>query len=203
MTIRKGQDWGEVGTLAEDGLVVGSDAEIAAEWQAALQEGRAPREMGLLAGDLCQTVGGTGSAERLRSLRATRLVVDICKATLDGEEHWFVAHLVARRRFWSGPTVVAMNAEFIGTWRVAPAGHPNDGRVDLVTGELSVGDRLKARSRLASGTHVPHPDIRIRRLREASVALEPGATVYLDGRPLGRFSQLDIEVVPDALTVVV
>ncbi len=52
-----------------------------------------------------------------------------------------------------------MNAQWIGSWDVAPRSHPNDGLLDRCEGDLSLDDRWKARGRLPSGTHVPHPGI--------------------------------------------
>src|SRR4029450_5976164 len=106
--------------------------------------------LGLLGGDLCRTLGGRGDEARLRSPEATRLPVDLGAVLLDGRLHWFVAHLIARRGWWSGRIVAAMNAEYLGPWDVAPRSHPNDGRLDTLDGDLPVGERLKARRRLAA-----------------------------------------------------
>ena len=48
---------------------------------------------------------------------------------------------------------------------VAPRAHPNDGRFDVVevSAAMPARARLQAWRRLATGTHVPHPDITTRR----------------------------------------
>jgi diacylglycerol kinase family enzyme len=120
---------------------------------------------------------------------------------VDGALHFFVAHLVARRSWWRGSVVAAMNAQFLGPWDVAPRSHPNDGRLDLVEADLPLGDRWKARSRLRTGSHVPHPGIVERRVKAAQLDLAPGAQVWLDGERLGPARHLSIRCVPDALTV--
>ena len=134
---------------------------------------------------------------------AQTLPVDLGEVLVDGSLHFFVAHLVARRSWLRGRIVAAMNAQFIGRWNVAPRSHPNDGRLVLIDADLSLGDRLKARSRLPSGTHLPHPDISERRIKAVQLDLAPGTKVWLDGECIGPARALSIRVVPDALQVVV
>ena len=116
---------------------------------------------------------------------ATVVPVDLAAVLVDGRLHWFVAHLVARRGWWRGPIVAAMNAQHLGPWDVAPRGHPNDGRLDVFEGDLGLGDRWKARRRLATGTHVPHPGITERHVAAVQLELTAGTKVWLDGEPLG------------------
>ena len=56
-------------------------------------------EIGLIGGDLCATLGGLGDRARLLTDEAFRAPIDVVRAELDGRPHWFVAHLVARRRW--------------------------------------------------------------------------------------------------------
>ena len=74
MTIEKGQPWGTTGPLADDGIVVASDAEARAVVTAARRDDRPIPELGLVGGDLCRTVGGRGDRDRLRSPEASRLL---------------------------------------------------------------------------------------------------------------------------------
>lgn len=203
MTIRKGETWGEPGPLAGDGLRVNSDAEARAELEAAAREGRPPRELGLISGDLARTVGVRDGESRLGRPDTIRLPIDSVQVFLDGVEHWFIAHLVVRRPFWQGNFVAMMNAEYLGPWRMAPASHPNDGRVDVITGELSLSDRVKARSRLVSGTHLPHPDISLRRLRQVELELDGRVPVALDGVVVAKPKLIEVQVHPDSVIVVV
>lgn len=204
MTIRKGEAWGTSGGLPADGVVVADDAAAGAVVEAARRAGDPVPPIGLLAGDLCRTLGGTGDEERLRSPDGVRATVDLGCVLVDGRQHWFVAHLVARRSWWRGTVFAAMNAEWMGAWDVAPRGHPNDGSLDLVTADLSPRDRGKAWRRLPQGTHVPHPGIVERRSSAVQLDLVPPCGVWLDGRRLpGRARALSIRVEPDALTVVV
>jgi hypothetical protein len=202
MTIEKGQAWGRSGPLPADAVTVHSDAEARTVVERARRAGDAVPPLGLLGGDLCRTVGGAGDEARLRSNEAVHLPVDLGAVLIDGRLHWFVAHLVARKRWWRGRIYAAMNAEFLGHWDVAPRSHPNDGLLDTFDVTMSLGERMKARSRLATGTHLPHPDIEQRRVSAVQVDAA-GLDVWLDGVLVGPAQSLSIRIEPDALVCVV
>lgn len=205
MPIRKGEDWGEPGGLPPGGVVVHSDAEARAVVEQARRDRVTPPPLGLLGGDLCRTLGGNGDEARLRSGDARRLPVDLGLVLLDGRLHAFVAHLVVRRGWWRGPIVAAMNAQFLGDWDVAPRAHPADGRLDLleVAAAMPPAQRWQARSRLRSGTHVPHPDISERRVTAVQLEMPAPMPVRLDGDLVGTSRTLSVRVEPDALLCVV
>lgn len=203
MTIEKHRPWGAPGALATDGVLVRSDAEARAVVERHRRHQEPIPPLGLLGGDLCRTVGGRGDEHRLRSDAATTLPVDLGSVLLDGRQHWFVSHLVVRRSWWHGRVVAVMNAQWIGRWDVAPKGHPNDGMVDVLDGNLGLDDRLKVRSRLITGTHVPHPGIAQSRVAALQLELERPTPIWLDGERVGSARSLAIRVEPDALTCVV
>jgi hypothetical protein len=203
MTIERGERWGEARPLPRHGVIVRSDREARAIVTAARRAREPIPPLGLLGGDLCRTLGGRGDEDRLRSAEAMSFPVDLGSVLIDGRLHWFVAHLVAKRSWWLGRAVVVMNAQFIGDWDVAPKSHPNDGRLDVLDGDLPLGQRLQARRRLPLGTHVPHPQIEERRVQAVQVGFDRPTPVELDGEPLGRVRSLSIRVEPDALLCVV
>lgn len=203
MTIEKHQPWGAPGALPADGVLVRSDREARALVEEHRRAGTSVPALGLLDGDLCRTVGGRGDEARIRSTGAMTLPVDLGSVLLDGRQHWFVAHLVVRRSWWRGRVVAVMNAQWIGSWDVAPRSHPNDGLLDVFDGDLSVDDRLKVRSRLATGTHVPHPGIHQARVAALQLELDRPAPVWLDGDRVGSARSLTIRAEPDAITCVV
>lgn len=203
MTIEKGTDWGSPGALPGAGIICRTDRDARHAVEAARRGNHPIPPLGLLGGDLCSTLGGTGDEERLRSDEARTFPVDLGAVLVDGRLHWFVAHLVARRSWLRGRVVVAMNAQFLGSWDLAPRGHPNDGLLDISDGDPPLGQRLKARKRLPTGTHLPHPAIDHRRVAAYQTELRPELDVYLDGEKLGRARNLSIRIEPDALTVVV
>lgn len=203
MTIRKDEVWGEPGVLPRHGVVVRSDREARGIVTAARRAGEPIPPLGLLGGDLCKTLGGTGEEARLRSPEAMILPVDLGTVLVDGRLHWFVAHLVAKRSWWRGRVVVVMNAQYLGDWDVAPKGHPNDGRLDVLDGDLAVGQRIQARRRLGHGTHVPHPGIEERRVQALQLDFARPTPIALDGELLGVARSVSIRVEPDALRCVV
>ena len=203
MTIRRGEAWGRPGALPADGVVVRSDAEAHDIVTAARRTGAAIPTLGLLGGDVCRALGGSGDEGRLRSEDAVTFSMDLGEALLDGRLHYFLAHLVARRRLWIGRVVVVMNTPWLGEWNLGPKAHPNDGLLDASDARLRPGELLPARSRVHLGTHVPHPRIATLRAPAMQFGLDRPTTVRLDGRPVGSFRDLSVRVEPDALTVVV
>jgi hypothetical protein len=203
VTIEKGRPWGAPGPLADDGVVVRSDAEARRLVTEARRTGRPVPPIGLLGGDLCRTLGGQGDEGRLRSPHATTFTVDLGSVLVDGRLHWFVAHLIARRSWWRGRAIAVMNAQWLGDWDLGPRSHPNDGLLDATDGDLPLGERLTFRRRVRTGTHLPHPALRTSRAAAMSFELDPALDVRLDGEPVGRARTLSVRIESDALTVVV
>ena len=202
MPVRKGETWGERGPLPDDGVVATTDAAI----RRAVEGPRRAREplptVGVLGGDLARTLGAPGDEVRLRGASAMTYPVDLGEALLDGRPHVFVAHLVARTRTW-GRGVVAMNAQWLGSWNAGPRAHPGDGLLDVYEWQLGAGERLKVRSRLHHGAHLPHPGIREQRRPAAHIDLGRRLPVWLDGEAVGEARTIAVRVEPDALRVVV
>jgi hypothetical protein len=203
MTIRKGEAWGGPGVLPAGSPVVDSDAGLRAIVEQCRSTGASLPVVGLLGGDLCRTVGGPGDPARLVTGGAL-LPIDIARVDIDGTTHWFCSHLVARRSWWWGRAVVVMNGQWLGDWDLGPRAHPNDGLLDLTDGTLPLGDRREARRRARTGTHVPHPALRVARRAQHELAFEPALDVWLDGQRVARRARsVVVTVEPDALSVVV
>lgn len=204
MTIEKGVDWGTEAPLPEDGVIVRSDAEARALIELHRRTNQPIPTLGLVGGDMWRTLGAPlGGEERLRSSTARQVPVDLGAALVDGQLHWFISHLVARRSWWRGRVLAAMNAEWMGDWDLAPKSHPNDGRLDIFDTDMSFGQRWHARRRLKTGDHVPHGDIRSSRRSAAQFDFTTALTVYLDGESVGSGRTISVRVEPDALTIVV
>jgi hypothetical protein len=200
VTVRPGGEWGRTVERPDDLVAVSSDAEV----MSVLAAGGRVR---LVGGDLARTVGCATTRGRHDVLE---LPIDLIDVTIDGIDRVACAHVVVHNRaphggWWRGNVIAVMNAEFLGEWDVAPRGHPNDGRVEVVetVATMNIRDRLAVRRRLPLGTHVPHPSIATRPVREAAWDLEPGCTVIVDGKPSGRARSLAIRVRPDAAVVYV
>jgi hypothetical protein len=202
MTIRKGEAWGHAGALPEDGVVVATDREAALVVSNARRDGRACPALGLLGGDLCRTMNGPGDEARLRSDEAMTFPVDLGEVLVDGRLHFFVAHLVARNRWWTQAFVV-MNAQWLGRLNLGPRAHPNDGLLDVYEVDLGPAEVLKVQRRARTGAHLPHPGVKERRVPAAQARFDQPRAVWLDGKPIGPARNLSVRVAPDALTVVV
>ena len=203
MTIRKRRPWGTPGRLGASGIVISRDACASALLAEARAARRALPEFGLVGGDLCATLGGLGREEHLHGPDARRYPVDLGIAVADGVEYVFVAHVIVRRRWWRGRIVAAMNAQWYGSWDLGPKSHPNDGLLDVSDATLRFADKLAARRRVKTGTHVPHPDIAVRRTAEASFDFDPASLLEVDGVAVGTVRHLEVSVEPDAFEVVI
>jgi len=203
VTIRKGEPWGGPGVLPDNGVVVHSDAEARAVVEAARAQGSPVPTLGLLGGDLCKTLGGPGDVGRLRSTAAMVFPVDLGRVEMAGGPHWFVAHAIARHRAWLGRAVAVMNAQWLGEWDLGPRAHPGDALLDVTDGTVPLGDWFKARARVRTGTHLPHPGLRTSRTSRLELDFARPEGVWLDGQRVGTTRHLVIEVEPDAISVVI
>lgn len=209
MTIRKGQDWGSSAALAADAEVLDSDRAASRLLQAALDAGEPLPELGLVGGDLHRSLGAPRHrAQDLYDGVGMRFPVDVGTVRLDGgAPQVFLAHLVATARrgaaLWSSRTLVVMNGTFRGELDLGPRAHPNDGRLDVTDGVLPFQERRRGRTRARTGSHLPHPALRERRIRELTVAADDRWYVWLDDELVGDARTLDLACVPDATAVVV
>lgn len=197
MPISKGEPWGATGPLPADAPIAYSDAEAARLFAAG------ERLVALEAGDLCRTLGGRGDVERRRGATATICEVDVGVIAGSATDRHFVAHVAARGIVWSGEAVVAMNAEWMGDWRLGPRSHPGDGVLDITTGSLGVRDRFSARSRARTGDHLPHPDLEVSRVARAAFEFGGRRRLFVDGERWERVRSFSVEVLPGALRVAV
>ena len=192
MTIAKGEPWGEIVTRPDEIAVATTDAELAAFVVAG-----GDRAIGVSGGDVHTFLGRPAG----RGPMAQSLPMDAIHVALDADRrHVAVAHVVLRNGWWRGRIVAIMNVSRLGAWDVAPSGHPNDGRAELVEAAASMGvrERWAARRRLPTGTHIPHPSITIRHLAHGEVRFERPVDVFVDGVPRGTAVEVAFRVEPDA-----
>jgi len=101
-------------------------------------------------------------------------------------------------------TVVVASGQFLRGADVVPRGHPGDGWAEVQVYALRRRARRPMRSRLPTGTHVPHPGIRAGRARVVEVEVAGrGLPVEVDGRPRGRTTRLEVTLVPSAIRLLV
>jgi hypothetical protein len=198
MTIRKGEPWGAA-VPADPARPVLTDDSALHRWVNQHRHAGTPvAPASLLGGDLARTCGG-GHAATV-GVTVTRVTLDIVRVEMAERTAWMTSHLIARRDWWRGGVAMAMNAQFLGAYDVTPRSHPNDGRVDIVEVDpsMSVRARLQARSRARSGSHLPHPLLRTRSVRDTELSFPRALEVVIDGIPYGSTDHLRLVVEPDA-----
>jgi hypothetical protein len=187
--LQPGHDWGEI---APDpiGLVrVQGDRELAA----ALNSPRSS-PLQVTGGDLARTIGCHRPRHPETPWR--RVPIDQIAVTTEHGSATAVAHVVIRRSWWRGPVVLICNAEFLGSWDIAPRAHPGDGLIDLieVAQSMSPRARFQAWRRVHTGTHLPHPDLRSRQVESASWEFARPVRVIVDGQRWMRARQISVTV---------
>ena len=202
MTIKKNSDYGRAAALPPGSPITSSDAELRNIVCAARSEHRSPVTVGLLAGDLCRTLGGSGDAARLFGPQALTVPVDLPIALIDGTEYPFVAHLLVGRPF-ANDFAVVMNAQWLGELDLGPRSHPGDGLIDVTTGTLPWTQRRLARRRAHSGSHLPHPSLKHHRTPNERFVFSSPVSVQIDSGLRLKAVEIEIRVEPDAFFVVV
>jgi hypothetical protein len=107
------------------------------------------------------------------------------------------------RQVWAGPAtaVVVANGQFLRGRDLVPRGHPGDGRLEVQVYAVGRRERAALRSRLATGTHLPHPAILERRGRTVEIRASRCRPLEADGRPLAPADRVRIRVLPGAVRV--
>lgn len=201
MGIRRGEAWEEPLATGTEVVVVDGDAAAAAVIERSLGSAADPPTIHITAGDVSRSLGGALAVEdpgdRLRCRMDAVLVQRVDGA--GGPDAVAVGHVVARRPWWIGRFTVVMNTTHLGEMNLGPRAHPGDGRLDVTEGRLRPVERWQARRRAPSGSHVPHPALDTRRVRSEEVRVPRGASVYVDGRRVGRGpATWSFEVLPGA-----
>lgn len=198
MTIEKGATWGEPGLLPVDAVVCLDDAAVASA---------ADRVVVASGGDLHRGLG----SPRAKSPgdECIILPVDLMRVSVETADGTRVvvpaaAHVCIGRFGARGGFLGLINAGFVDGSNLAPRGHPGDGQVELVTMEANVPwrQRWMARRRAVTGTHVPHPMIRVTALDswEADVA---GGELRVDGVVVAGARRVAVSVEPGRIRVAV
>jgi hypothetical protein len=186
-----GHEWGKV---VEDPVSVWT-AQKDLELSHALETGKqGPYHVS--GGDLARTIGAHRPrvpGTPWRSLPVDRIQID----TERGQTHG-VAHAVLRRSWWRGPITFVGNAEFLGSWDVAPRAHPGDGLLDVVemAATMSPRARIQAWQRVKSGTHLPHPDLRSRQVTTERWSFALPQRIWVDGRYWLKACEVQVTVLP-------
>jgi putative lipid kinase YegS-like protein len=100
-------------------------------------------------------------------------------------------------------SLVVMNGQYLRGLDLSPRGHPGDGVAEAQLYALPPGARQAMRRRLATGAHLPHPAITIRRARRVVVRASRPAALEVDGIPAGHIKSLEITLRPAAYRLLV
>jgi hypothetical protein len=220
--IAKGQPWGEPHAGPADVEVVGDDADLALAMSThpgrlvawvPRPEADLARALGLRSGarigpptwalplDLLRVAGpggrpavnavvlgaGPGGARFLDRWVELRVTVD--------------DRTVVERRRAIG--VVVANGPFLAGARASLRAHPGDGRLDVLVLALARAQRRELRRRLATASHLPHPDLVAATGRRVVVESDRALPLTIDGRVAGMATRLEVAVEPAFAKVLV
>ncbi len=215
--IKPGEEWGAPTDAAPNLEISGDDAALAA----ALPLGQLVRFKPGARSDLALAVGIDPTATR-----GVALPLDVMRVTTPVGEtlavNMVVAgtapdRLTARSRSFaarvtvdgrpvhdgSATTVVVAVGQFLRGNDIAPRGHPGDGRAEVQIYAVGRRERRALRTRLRTGTHVPHPAIAQRSGRRIAVVFEQPQPLESDGAVLPPTSEFAIEIVANAYQLLV
>ncbi len=218
--IRKGEEWGTpVGDATPDLDVTGDDVALAAALAAA---GPDPlvRFRASEASDLARAVGLVGEGTGVLAvpvdvlhlgdggLAVNAVVVGVPPDELRAWHRTVTFEVVVDGRavgLSQATTVVIANGQFLRGNDISPRGHPGDGRCEVQVYDVPPGQRAATRERLASGTHVPHPGIVVRRARSVVVRCGRRVPVEVDGRKAAGkgAEEVAVSVVPSAFRLLI
>ena len=197
MTIRPGEAWGAPEEAPAEVVWHTTDRGLGRELDRPVS-GR----LGVCGGDLVRITGHTTPGMTLR------VPIDALRVSYveEGTHEKRCTHAVSWIRigsWWSrGDLLVCSNSGLVDGVEWFPRAHPNDGFLDGATIEskMPLRQRILARRRIKSGAPYSHPLIcMVRGTRHQWSG--PAASLVVDGERIARVTAVDVEVIPDAVTV--
>ncbi len=204
MVIDRSTAWGHPGQRPGDIPVADNDAELAGlVTELRALDPTSPPAVSVSAGDLLRTLGGSEDPRAPRPVDHWWYPLDLGWVKTDrGDEVPFAAHVLAHRLGWRGEFAVVMNAAWLGRLYLGPRAHPNDGLLDVTVGSLPLRQRIEARRRAATGTHLPHPSLRTARTPRWEHTFAHPIRVFADGENLGLTRSITVRAQTDAYWIV-
>ena len=95
-------------------------------------------------------------------------------------------------------TIVIATGQFRAGLDLVPRGHPGDGRAEVQVYAVPGRQRRQLRSRLATGTHVPHPAISQHAGAHVTVTTGRRVPLEIDGRSVLTTAVIEVTVLPGA-----
>lgn len=205
MTIQRGQEWGVPITVKSAFSVLNSDQQL---------QSTAPDEICFMAsGDIATTVGSPsppteGDTRRLVDIDAILCTVHFTDGTtkiVHSGGGIFIGTLLrpfpAQQRL-----VVVTNTGLHRGCNYAPRAHPNDGKFDVVQfgADMSLRERVMAKNRLGTGTHVPHPKISVQQHTEFRVDRQTQSErLLIDDMSMSHWRSIEMSLLPDYWKIIV
>ena len=204
MTIRKGEQWGSRIAMPSPIRQVHSDSELA--------HCSSSDFISLTGGDIHFTLGSPVLRET--ETECTLLPVDAlqCRITLTNGsvKELLAASCVEVGRFFSllhrGRFICITNGGIVDGRNLALRAHPNDGRFDVMTidASMSLRDRITARKKAVTGSHLPHPRISVRQNDVFTVqGMGRRERLCIDGVTIPHWSEISVRILPDYWQIVV
>lgn len=196
MTIEKGQPWGESCRVPAQRIVVGSDRELALCTKEDL--------VSLTNGDLWKSLGSPPVPQT--DIAATQLPIDALIITIDDDTSLLAASTIEIGSwFRRGRYICIANTSFAGQKNIAPRAHPNDGSLDYleITASMSWRQRWLASRRALTGTHIPHPQITTKRIKDIRIDRESSELLRIDGVSFEEWRTIHVQIDPDHWQVLV
>ena len=157
----------------------------------------------LEAGNMCKTLGGKKPTDLTDYSIGTICDVDLGSVRVNGKSIYFASHCSIRGHRFTTKGAMVMNAQWHKSRRVAVRAHPSDGKLDVVFSDLKLGQYLIAAKRSKSGSHIPHPDIRVKKVQNHTMAYPHPMRIYADGVFVGMESTIELGIAHRAIKVVV
>jgi len=190
----RGETWGTPTTRHIEDIVVKGDSALAAQ----------PPDHRLIAtgGDLAHSLGFTTIPEVGHA--CTEVPIDGIQIDLEmknGQSKTVIgASSVSIGSWFLGRFVCITNSGFIDARNVAPRAHPNDGFLDVMALDtaMTLQQRIRARQKSLTGTHIPHPQINVSRSRHKEYTKESFSDILsIDGHKVLSWQRVTIQILPD------
>ena len=222
--IKPGEEWGRPASGPAELELEGGDADLAAavagrpgvlvrfrpdatsDLAGAVGLGPAPRRVERPGGveldlDLLRLDDDAAGAGSLAAAAVNMVVVGRPPDALGPWARCFGANVrIDGRPVFHGPctTVVVATGQFRRGLDVVPRGHPGDGRAEVQIYAVPRRQRRALTARLATGTHVPHPNITQRSGSRIEVSLDRRVALEIDGHPAPAADEVALTLVPAA-----
>ena len=205
MTIKRGQDWGQLVERPDRLQIFDDDSSFgsflsdnrALDWSSmnfAILKSEAARDLGL-------------SGARTESSQMLRTSFDLIEVQAQVGDlritRFLVGQAVLGNGFFRGRTVGVFNVSFHAGRDWAPRAHPNDGKMDVVefAEDMKFAQRFAAYRKLKTGSHLPHPDISYHQSTAYEYDDLRATRLTVDSLDLGAVKTCTFQVIVDAVTL--